>query len=65
MDEFGDIDTLEEARDTIGLMPPNEVEELFTQDDSPLIDLYQEAMPEVPKHLIPNFIRADILRILL
>jgi hypothetical protein len=65
MDEFGDHDILEEARDTIGLMPSDKVEELFTQDDSPLIDLYQKAMPEVDRDLIPNFIRADILRILL
>ena len=64
MDDFGDQDLLEEARDTIGLMRPEDAEDLFHNDKSHINDMYEKALPDVDDRLIPIFIRADILRLL-
>ena len=64
MDEFGDQDILEEARATIGMMSPEDAENLFHDDDHKINSLYEKAMPDVDDRLIPIFIRADILRLL-
>jgi hypothetical protein len=64
MDEFGDQETLEEARTTIGMMRPEDAENLFHDDDSEINSLYEKALPDVDDRLIPIFIRADILRLL-
>jgi hypothetical protein len=64
MDEFGDQDVLEEARATIGMMSPEDAENLFHDDDHAINSMYEKAMPDVDDRLIPIFIRADILRLL-
>jgi hypothetical protein len=64
MDEFGDQDILEEARDTIGIMKPEEAEDLFVNDNSRINEMYENALPEVNRDWIPIFIRADMLRLL-
>jgi hypothetical protein len=64
MDEFGDQDVLEEARMTIGLMSPEDAENLFHDDLPEINSMYEKAMPEIDDRLIPIFIRADILRLL-
>jgi len=65
MDEEGDQELLEEARDTIGLMAPDEADTLFVNDSPRITTLYEQALPEVDDRLIPIFIRADMLRFLL
>jgi hypothetical protein len=64
MDEFGDQDVLEEARTTIGMMRPEDAENLFHEDLPEINSMYERAMPDVDDRLIPIFIRADILRLL-
>jgi hypothetical protein len=64
MDEFGDQDILEEARMTIGMMKPEDAENLFHEDNNEINEIYENALPDVDDRLIPIFIRADILRLL-
>ena len=64
MDEFADQDILEEARMTIGMMKPEDAENLFHEDKNEINELYERALPDVDDRLIPIFIRADILRLL-
>jgi hypothetical protein len=65
MDQFADQETLEEARDTIGLMNPQEAEDLFVNDNSRINSLYEKALPEINRDWVPIFIRADMLRMLM
>jgi hypothetical protein len=64
MDQFGDQQLLEEARDTIGMMKPEEAEDLFINDNSHVNEIYENALPEINRDWIPIFIRADMLRLL-
>jgi len=65
MDHFADQEALEEARETIGLMRPEEAEDLFVNDNSRVNSLYEKALPEINRDWVPIFIRADILRMLM
>jgi len=65
IESFGDQELLEEARSTIGLMPPEQSEEIFLDDYHHVNSLYEKALPEINKDWIPIFVRADMLRLLL
>ena len=65
MDMYGEQDMLEEVRSTIGIMRPEEAEDLFHNDRPEINAMYQEALPDIDKDIIPIFVRADLLRMLL
>ena len=65
MDMYGEQDMLEEARSTVGIMRPEEAEDLFHNDRPEINAMYQEALPDIDKDIIPIFVRADLLRMLL
>jgi hypothetical protein len=67
IDEYADEDPLEEARDTIGMMSPEEIEDVFVNDEG-AIDrikpLFKMALSNTNEEWIPVMIRAEILRVL-
>jgi hypothetical protein len=65
MDMYGEQDMLEEARSTIGIMRPEEAEDLFHNDRPEINVMYQAALPDIDSEMIPLFVRADLLRMLL
>ena len=65
MDMYGEQDILEEVRSTIGIMRPGEAEDLFHNDRPEINAMYQEALPDIDSDIIPIFVRADLLRMLL
>jgi len=68
IDEFADEDPLEEARQTLGLLAPHEVDDLFTNDKGTMDrikPLYAKAIPSAKDEWIPILVRADSLRTLL
>jgi hypothetical protein len=64
MDTFGDQDILEDARMTIGLKKPEEIDYLFENDDDEINELYRKALPDIDEKLIPSFVRIDMVRLL-
>ena len=65
MDMYGEQDMLEEARSTVGIMRPEEAEDLFHNDRPEINLMYQAALPDIDSEMIPLFVRADLLRMLL
>ena len=69
LNEEGDPDALEEARDTLGMISPDEIEDFMINDNSEVTQrvtpMYTAALPKVKPEWIPIMIRADILQQLL
>jgi len=68
IDDFAEEDPLEEARETVGLLAPHEVDDLMSNDKG-IMDrirpLYKKAIPAAKEEWIPILVRADSLRTLL
>jgi hypothetical protein len=68
IDDFADEDPLEEARESVGLLAPHEVDDLMANDNG-IMDrikpLYKNALPSAKDEWIPILVRADTLRTLL
>jgi hypothetical protein len=68
IDDFAEEDPLEEARETVGLLAPHEVDDLMANDNG-VMDrikpLYQKALPSAKDEWVPILVRADSLRTLL
>jgi hypothetical protein len=68
IDEFADEDPLEEARESVGLLAPHEIDDLMANDKG-VMDrikpLYAKAIPSAKDEWIPILVRADSLRTLL
>ena len=68
IDDFAEEDPLEEARETVGLLAPHEVDDLMSNDKG-IMDrikpLYAKAIPAAKEEWIPILVRADSLRTLL
>jgi hypothetical protein len=68
IDDFAEEDPLEEARETVGLLAPHEVDDLMSNDKG-IMDrikpLYAKAIPAAKEEWIPILVRVDSLRTLL
>ena len=65
IDEYGDEDSLNEARDIANNMKPEEIEDIFSNDNGHMQYLepfYKKALPSVDEKWIPIMVRADLLR---
>jgi hypothetical protein len=65
IDEYGDKDSLNEARDMANNMKPEEIEDIFSNDNGHMQYLepfYKKALPSVDEKWIPIMVRADLLR---
>jgi hypothetical protein len=68
IDDFAEEDPLEEARETIGLLAPHEIDDLMANDKGVMDrikQLYKKAIPAAKEEWIPILVRADSLRTLL
>jgi hypothetical protein len=68
IDDFAEEDPLEEARETIGLLAPHEIDDLMANDKGTMDrikPLYKKAIPAAKEEWIPILVRADSLRTLL
>jgi hypothetical protein len=68
IDENANEEMLNNARDQAKQMSPDEVDDVFTNDNGSMKHLepiYTKALPSVNKKWVPNMVRADLLRTIL
>ena len=68
VDANGDPEHIEEARNAVGLLAPDELEESLHRNTEPfsrIMPLYKKALPHVGGASLPIIARADILRTIL
>ena len=64
IDEFADEDLVEEARNAVDLLSPDDMESLFDDGEpmSRIVPHYAMALPQTKEEWIPVMVKADILR---
>jgi hypothetical protein len=64
IDEFADEDLVEEARNAVDLLSPDDMESLFNDGEpmSRIVPQYALALPQTKEEWIPVMVKADILR---
>ena len=64
IDEFADEDLVEEARNAVDLLSPDDMESLFNDGEpmSRIVPYYAMALPQTKEEWIPVMVKADILR---